>query len=113
MENRLLTDKDTIFTTETGTNIHQRSIRNTCYSNISQKEIDKCIDFLLKAQDAKSYQAGREIAAKEIFAELKKYDATLRMGTAVDGYFHYEYKKLSELLQDFKSRFLAGEVKEN
>jgi len=51
------------------------------------------------------FAAGRTDAAKEIFEELKKYDATLRCGTAIDGYFHYEYKKLSELLEDFKSHY--------
>jgi hypothetical protein len=60
---------------------------------------------IAKAQDAKSYQAGRQDAAREIFEELKKYDATLRMGTAADGYFHYEYKKLSELLKNLKSHY--------
>lgn len=84
-------------------------INEYLYSLDGSGKCGDCKYEIARFVDAKSYaigkQEGRTEAAREIFEELKKYDATLRMGTAADGYFHYEYRRLSELLKDFKSHY--------
>lgn len=65
-----------------------------------------CRDYQNKQEGIEiGLRAGREIAAREIFTELKKYISTSKVYLPGDGFMVWEYKPLSQIIHELEDAY--------